>query len=424
MKKCLSLVVVIALILSSLASAPPPRRGRLAAMTFDDGPSAVITPWLLDELAQKNVKCTFFVLGSYAKLYPETVLRAHNEGHQIASHTYNHYALSAQSDYVIQGEVEGTRELLESITGESSFMVRLPYGDGEGNGRVLGCINAPVILWSVDPTNGRYPISEEQLYRGILNQVQDGGIILMHDTSAENLRAALRAIDTLQAQGYSFVTVEELFRLKGVTPQNNVVYKRIEDAGDYYDESRLNEHWAYSAINDLSERGVMRGDGDGFKPNEYLTRAMAVTLMWRVAGEPDITLTTPFTRVPVPGRIPDDETGGFGDVSEDSWYYNAVAWGRKTGILTGYSEEVFAPLELASREQFCVMIARMAQNQHKNLPSGAVIPVYGDMAGASGWALDVLQQIWGAGFVSANETASWIYRRKEQCKLNCCFAVA
>ena len=385
-------MIAALIIIMTCAAGPVPEKGKFIAITFDDGPHATITPKLLDELAVRNVKSTFFVLGVCASQYPEIVLRAHNEGHQIASHTYNHYALSTKNDQTIYNEVEDTRALLESITGKSDFMVRLPYGDGFGNNRVLRNVNAPVILWSVDATNGRYPTYEEQLYRGTVNGARDGSIILLHDTSSDNLNAAMRAIDELREQGYTFVTVEELFRLKGITPVDNAVYRNLDDAGTYYDESHLSEHWAYTPIQDVAAREIMIGDGDGFKPNEYMTRAMAVTLLWRAAGQPTPSLLNRTS---------------FLDVPEDQWYTDAVTWGQQTGVLQGYSPESFGPMDIANREQFSVLIIRLADHQGILLPFNDQLPIYSDHPKISSWALQSLQLLWGAGFVSRNETSAF-----------------
>lgn len=385
------LVVTLLLMLMltlSAAAVGDTNRGKIAAMTFDDGPNAKITPALLDELAERGVKCTFFVLGQWAEYYPELVTRAHDEGHQIASHTYSHVALTTQSDWKIQQEVEKTRSTLSELTGEDNFMIRLPYGDGNTSSRVLQYMNAPVILWSVDATNGKTPYTEEQLYQGILEQIYDGAIILMHDTSDANQRAALRAIDTLQAEGWSFVTVEELFRLRGVTPLDNTVYYSVPDAGTYYDENRLSEHWAYDSICYVNQIRLMEGDGVGFKPNEYMTRAMAVTVLWRAMGCPE----------------QEGDIAAFDDVPEGTWYSQPVSWGRQTGVVQGMSENLFQPLDMVTREQFCTMLVRLASCQARTL-SGDCADAYSDGFRVSDWARDSVEAVWSAGFVSANETS-------------------
>jgi peptidoglycan/xylan/chitin deacetylase (PgdA/CDA1 family) len=397
-KKTLMFLLTMVLLISQVSpafAAAQPTRGKVVAMTFDDGPSYTVTPKLLDELAARNVKCTFFMLGQWASVDTKNVLRAYNEGHQIASHTYSHLPLSGQNDDAIRNEVERTRLVLESITGQRDFMVRLPFGDGTFNSRVLNCVNAPVIFWSVDATNGQYPCGEEKLYQGILDQIHDGAIILMHDTTWENMRAAIRAIDTLQAQGWSFVTVEELFRLKGVNPQKNTAYSKVTDAGTAFDESNLSGHWAYESIQYVRAQGIMEGDGIGFKPNEYLTRGMAATLLWRLAGRPSAETTN----------------GGFSDVPEHTWYSEAVAWGRENNIINGYNSWQFAPADLVSREQFCALLQRFAIAEGERFPALGFSRTYSDADRISGWAKEAVEAVMKGGFVSKNDTS--IFRPRD-----------
>ena len=89
-----SILLIPAAILTSAAAANGSER--LVALTFDDGPSQY-TSTLLDGLAARGVKVTFFMQGCNAENYPNVVKRAYQEGHQIASHTYNHPDLTSLS---------------------------------------------------------------------------------------------------------------------------------------------------------------------------------------------------------------------------------------------------------------------------------------------------------------------------------------
>ena len=134
-------------------------------------------------------------------------------------------------------------------------------------------LNAPLILWSQDPAKGKQ-VSGEKMARSVISSIRDGDIILLHDSTEANLDAACRIIDALQPKGYDFVTVDELFRLRGVTPQNGQIYKSVPPQTDpqAYNEGRLKEHWAYSSICTMEETGIMTGDSGGWHPNRYLTR--------------------------------------------------------------------------------------------------------------------------------------------------------
>ncbi|MDL2300638.1 polysaccharide deacetylase family protein [Clostridiaceae bacterium OttesenSCG-928-D20] len=395
MKKLIAIALgfVIAVGFCSPAfAANPPARTKMIAMTFDDGPHPTITPKLLDELSARNIKCTFFVLGERADLYPDLVERAHNEGHQIASHTYNHKDLSRQSDYTIKTEVNSTRELLKKLTGEDNFMVRVPFG--AYNNRVLQYMNAPVILWDVDGTNGKYPTGEETLYKNTIKQAREGSIILLHDMNKENLNAGLRAIDKLVADGYTFVTVDELFRLNNVEPKDNKVYTRVDFAGTGYNEAALGNHWAYPSIQHVIRMGIMIGDGYSFNPNEYLTRAMAATILWNSAGKP----------------LPSKSTS-FLDISSKDWYFNAVVWAHENKVVSGYSKTEFAPHDYITREQFYVMAANMSEAMNLNLNTACPLRQYNDQGKVSSWADGAIKKIQRAGFVSENEAS--VFRPKD-----------
>jgi peptidoglycan-N-acetylglucosamine deacetylase len=81
------------------------------AMTFDDGPHPSLTPKLLDILKQRNIKCTFFVIGKNAQMYPNIIRRMIAEGHEVANHTWTHCSLTSRSDAQIRTELKQSRQL-------------------------------------------------------------------------------------------------------------------------------------------------------------------------------------------------------------------------------------------------------------------------------------------------------------------------
>jgi peptidoglycan/xylan/chitin deacetylase (PgdA/CDA1 family) len=92
------------------------------------GPTAV-TPGHLDYLAAKNIRATFCVIGSRVKDYPDILLRAYQEGHQICVHSWSHRALSSQPTSVIVAELEWTLMIIEQVTGQRPVFFRPPFGD-------------------------------------------------------------------------------------------------------------------------------------------------------------------------------------------------------------------------------------------------------------------------------------------------------
>lgn len=207
-------------LLLTAASASQPK---LIALTFDDGPSRACTPQVLNILKEKHAKATFFLVGEWLPGHEDLVKREIAEGNQIGNHTFFHKRLTSLSDREIQESIAQTDQRLTAITGLKNFMVRPPYGARDF--RVAAQVNAPIILWSVDAASGK-ALSARQLAANILARASDGGIILLHDTTQANVDAVAPVIDRLRAQGYQFVTVQELFRLRGIAPKQHVMYKQ------------------------------------------------------------------------------------------------------------------------------------------------------------------------------------------------------
>ena len=209
------------------ASAQPPT-GPFVALTFDDGPKAETTSYLLDELGKRGVHATFFVIGQNVTGNEDLLLRMEREGHQIGLHTFHHRSLAEVNGTDFYAEVDKLRDTLADLLGHDDFMLRPPYGMITPSNRARA--GAPIILWSVDPEDWSDRDSARQL-SVILNNVHDGDIILLHDIYSASVDTALQAVDALMAQGYKFVTVEELFALRGVTPENGTEYRRLPPSG-------------------------------------------------------------------------------------------------------------------------------------------------------------------------------------------------
>lgn len=223
---CLTLCCLMTLLPTTVSAANGQKK--LIALTFDDGPGPY-TNRLLDGLAERNVHATFFELGMRAEEYDQTTRRIYAEGHQVAQHGYDHPTLTTQSDEKVRWQIDHTRDILNEILGQNfTYYVRPPYGDC--NSRVLSLLNAPAIFWSVDPVDWRDRDADTVRDR-IVSNAYDGAIILCHDIYSTTVDGALMAIDKLKADGYEFVTVSELFRRRGVTPQNGERYSSCKPTG-------------------------------------------------------------------------------------------------------------------------------------------------------------------------------------------------
>jgi len=193
---------------------PEEKPGKVAYLTFDDGPSAKVTPRILDVLLEENVPATFFVVGEHVQQYPELIRRMHAAGHTIGNHTYSHRAaLIYQSPEALMREVHRTENLIYEITGERTRIFRAPYGSYPNLTapfrRALADSGYKIVDWNVDSLDSR---ADGVPVRTIVDAVkrQAAGkervIILFHDLPAKKTTAQAlpEIISFLRVQQYSF----------------------------------------------------------------------------------------------------------------------------------------------------------------------------------------------------------------------------
>ena len=198
--------------------------GPYVALTFDDGPRPSTTTVLLDGLARRGVHATFFVIGENVEGNELLLQRMEGEGHQIGLHTYHHKCLDGLNAAGLYDEVDSLKDTLTALLGRESFMLRPPYGLISDANQARA--DAPIVLWSVDPEDWSDRDTQRQVSM-ILDDVEDGDIILLHDIYSSSVETALQVVDALMAQGYHFVTVEQLFAIRGKIPENGTIYRQL-----------------------------------------------------------------------------------------------------------------------------------------------------------------------------------------------------
>jgi len=177
------------------------------AITFDDGPHPVYTPRLLDGLEKRGVVATFFVTGENAAQYPDIIKRMDKDGHLIGNHTYTHIQLTSANRDKFRSELVKTNETLKQITGKDVTFVRPPYGSWDKSFETE--LNMFPVLWNIDPLDW-CSNNADCVVRKVESNAEENAIILLHDCYETSVKAALRIIDDLTAQGYHFVTVDEI----------------------------------------------------------------------------------------------------------------------------------------------------------------------------------------------------------------------
>ena len=149
----------------------------------------------------------------------------------------------------------------------------------------------------------------------------------------------------------------------------------MDEPGLFLPFTDVNNHWAYSAIKRVYNRGLMLGVSDTrFAPNQALSRAMLVTVLYRLADEPDVTADNPFTDVPA-----------------GQWYTNAVIWAAANGIVSGFGDGTFRPNAPATRAQAAVMLCGYAKLAGRDTTQHADLSAYADAAEIPSWALAEMQ---------------------------------
>ena len=177
------------------------------ALTFDDGPDMECTPMLLDGLAERNVKATFFVIGKQAQAQPEIMERMVKDGHLIGNHTYNHVDIRNMTESAAKEEILKANEVIIKYTGEEPYFLRPPFGNGSG--RLEKDLEMIQVLWTIDTMDWACK-NEAKICNTVYREIEENSIILMHDEYPTSVRAALSIFDQLQKEGYEFVTVDKI----------------------------------------------------------------------------------------------------------------------------------------------------------------------------------------------------------------------
>ena len=198
---------------------------KLIAFTFDDGPSYIGTNKLLDNLDKYNARVTFFVLGSRVNNYKDTLTKAYKMGNTIGSHTYSHSNLLKLDNYSVIDEIKKTNEAIKNITGSETIYLRPPYGNI--NSDIKNISNMYTILWDLDTEDWKYK-DKDRIADYIVSNAHDGAIVLLHDLYETSVDGALLAMERLEKEGYAFVTIDEMIKIKDIQLDINKNYYQIK----------------------------------------------------------------------------------------------------------------------------------------------------------------------------------------------------
>jgi peptidoglycan/xylan/chitin deacetylase (PgdA/CDA1 family) len=197
--------------------APKPADRKVIALTFDDGPSEYSAP-ILDVLKEKGVKATFFDLGENSLRYPQAEQRMVAEGHQVASHSNTHPDMTTISNDAMRDDITKGFANIKATSGVTTKVLRAPYGDfGEGQWKNASDLISCNVLWTIDTEDWQRP-GAQAIHDAVLANAYNGAVVLMHDGGgdrSQDVEALPKIIDDLKAQGYQFVTIDQLIAMDG-----------------------------------------------------------------------------------------------------------------------------------------------------------------------------------------------------------------
>ena len=193
------------------------RNDNKVALSFDCAWGVDYTDSLLDTLASRKVRVTFFTVQFWTEKYPEYVKKIADAGHEIGTHSATHPYMSRLSETEIKKELETSSAAIEKITGKDVELFRPPYGDYDD--LLIDTVNAMglyPIQWDVDSLDWKN-LSASDIASRIVERAKSGSIILMHNNGLHTAESLPVVIDTLRANGFEFVPIGELIYRENYT---------------------------------------------------------------------------------------------------------------------------------------------------------------------------------------------------------------
>ena len=162
----------------------------------------------------------------------------------------------------------------------------------------------------------------------------------------------------------------------GGTTQNS-------NSGVRFDDVKASD-WFHNNVYLANDKGLMKGVSDTeFAPNLELSRAMVVTILYRLEGSPAVS-----------------GTSGYDDVENGQWYSDAITWGRANVIVKGYSDTLFGPADDVTREQFSAIMFRYSDRKNFDVTKSTSLDMFADGNTVSYWAVDSVKWAVAEGLVN------------------------
>lgn len=185
---------------------------KVVALTFDHSWGNRFTPSILDTLKTHQIKATFFIMGPWAKKYPEVAKRIAEEGHEVGSHGYRHENYGDMSAEWVKEDITKAHTLIKETTGVDATLIRPPNGSySKLSLQTTEDLGYNTIIWNIDSLDWKNP-GKDVIVERVMKRLKPGGIILLHasDTPVQTADALPILLEKIKAEGYEIVTVGEL----------------------------------------------------------------------------------------------------------------------------------------------------------------------------------------------------------------------
>jgi peptidoglycan-N-acetylglucosamine deacetylase len=193
-----------------------PTHDRVVALTFDDGPNPDATPLVLDALAERGVKATFFILGRHAERWPALVERVGAEGHAVGNHGYFHRKLHLRSPAYVRRDLELGTNAIVSAGAPRPRLFRAPHGfRSPWVTYIARTLGQRTVGWSLGVWDSARP-GVEEIARRTVEGSAPGSILLLHDGDGydpagdrmQTAQAVPLLVDRLLERGYRFTLLD------------------------------------------------------------------------------------------------------------------------------------------------------------------------------------------------------------------------
>jgi peptidoglycan/xylan/chitin deacetylase (PgdA/CDA1 family) len=191
---------------------------KVVALTFDDGPNEPYTSMVVDYLNSKNIKATFFEVGTMVQRYPDVTKKLVASGHVVANHSLSHQFYKYFVSPKFTQEVTANQQIIAKVIGKKPALFRSPW-----------LYRQPLLLATLR-NNNLQPVSgvfchafevfrpsPERIARRAIAKARPGAIIIFHDgiegkggNRQQTVDAIKITVDELIKQGYGFVTIDQL----------------------------------------------------------------------------------------------------------------------------------------------------------------------------------------------------------------------